>query len=108
MHDALTLRILSTGLEMGYLTLAGSLRVSSLLWGSVCSPRPPTLHYYRGVVVVVLQALILVFPGTALPVLLAHSDIIVVPAMIMSIIGGLLIYGTVITFITFFQEESDF
>ncbi|PUU76610.1 vacuolar protein sorting 55 [Tuber borchii] len=50
----------------------------------------------------------LVVMGIALPVLLAHSDIIVVPAMIMSIIGGLLIYGTVITFITFFQEESDF
>jgi len=46
--------------------------------------------------------------GIALPVLLAHSDIIRVPAMVMSIIGGLLIYGTIISFTLFFQEESDF
>ncbi|KAG0128203.1 vacuolar protein sorting 55, partial [Tuber indicum] len=46
--------------------------------------------------------------GIALPVLLAHSGIIVVPAMVMSIIGGLLIYGTIISFTMFFQEDSDF
>ncbi|CAZ85501.1 unnamed protein product [Tuber melanosporum] len=46
--------------------------------------------------------------GIALPALLAHSGIIVVPAMVMSIIGGLLIYGTIISFTMFFQEESDF
>ena len=45
---------------------------------------------------------------TALPVLLAHTGHIVVPAMAMSIIGGLLIYGTVISFTLFFQEEQDF
>ncbi|PHH59085.1 hypothetical protein CDD81_3810 [Ophiocordyceps australis] len=46
--------------------------------------------------------------GIALPVVLAHSDLIRVEAMIMSIIGGLLIYGTVISFGMFFQEEHDF
>lgn len=45
---------------------------------------------------------------TALPVLLAHSYIISVPAMVMSVIGGLLIYGTIISFTMFFQEEQEF
>lgn len=44
----------------------------------------------------------------ALPVLLAHCGMIVVPAMAMSIIGGLLIYGTIISFTMFFHEEQDF
>jgi hypothetical protein len=38
----------------------------------------------------------------------AHCGIIQVPAMIMSIIGGLLIYGTIISFTMFFQESEDF
>ncbi|OAA35882.1 Vacuolar protein sorting 55 superfamily [Beauveria brongniartii RCEF 3172] len=46
--------------------------------------------------------------GMALPVILAHADIIRVEAMIMSIAGGLLIYGTIISFGMFFQEEQDF
>ena len=50
----------------------------------------------------------LVVMGIALPALLAHSGLIVVPAMVMSIIGGLLIYGTIISFTMFFQEEQDF
>lgn len=45
---------------------------------------------------------------TALPVVLAHSDLIRVEAMIMSITGGLLIYGTIISFGMFFQEEQEF
>jgi hypothetical protein len=44
----------------------------------------------------------------ALPVLLAHSNLISIPAMVMSIIGGLLIYGTIISFTMFFQEEQEF
>jgi hypothetical protein len=44
----------------------------------------------------------------ALPVILAHSHIIAIPAMIMCIIGGLLIYGTIISFSMFFQEEQEF
>lgn len=50
----------------------------------------------------------LVVTGMALPALLAHSGIIQIPAMIMSIIGGLLVYGTVVSFGMFFQEETDF
>jgi len=46
--------------------------------------------------------------GVALPAVLAHSQIITVPAMVMSIIGGVLIYGTIISFGMFFQEEQEF
>ena len=45
---------------------------------------------------------------TALPALLAHTGAIAVPAMAMAIIGGLLIYSTIISFTMFFQEEQDF
>ena len=44
----------------------------------------------------------------ALPVLLAHCELIRLSAMAMSIVGGLLIYGTIISFTTFFQEQEDF
>lgn len=44
----------------------------------------------------------------ALPAVLAHSGAIEVPAMIMSILGGLLIYGTIISFSMFFQEQEEF
>ena len=46
---------------------------------------------------------------TALPVSywrIAH--LIQIPAMAMSIVGGLLIYGTIISFTQFFKEEQDF
>ena len=44
----------------------------------------------------------------ALPALLAHCALIQYPAMAMSIVGGLLIYGTIISFTMFFQEEQEF
>lgn len=44
----------------------------------------------------------------ALPSVLAHSGAIEVPAMIMSIFGGLLIYGTIISFTLFFREQEEF
>ncbi|KAG9229813.1 vacuolar protein sorting 55 superfamily protein [Amylocarpus encephaloides] len=50
----------------------------------------------------------LVVMGIALPGVLAHSEIIRIPAMMMSVIGGLLIYGTIISFGMFFQEEQEF
>jgi len=50
----------------------------------------------------------LVVMGIALPALFAHCGLIVYPAMVMSIIGGLLIYGTIVSFTMFFQEEQDF
>ncbi|ETS77159.1 hypothetical protein PFICI_11033 [Pestalotiopsis fici W106-1] len=50
----------------------------------------------------------LVVMGIALPVLLYHSSLINAAATAMSIIGGLLIYGTIISFGMFFQEDSEF
>ncbi|KAK8191117.1 vacuolar protein sorting 55 superfamily [Phyllosticta capitalensis] len=50
----------------------------------------------------------LVVMGIALPALLAHCALISTPAMVMSIIGGLLIYGTIISFTMFFQEDEEF
>ena len=44
----------------------------------------------------------------ALPVLLAHSGIILWYAAVMSIVGGVLIYGTIIAFGMFFEEEHEF
>merc|ERR1711975_160421 len=46
----------------------------------------------------------LVVMGIALPVVLAHCDQIRVESMVMSIVGGLLIYGTIISFGMFFAE----
>ena len=40
--------------------------------------------------------------------MLAHCGIITIPAMVMSVIGGLLVYGTIISFTMFFQESEDF
>jgi len=49
----------------------------------------------------------LVVMGIALPGVLAHSGIITIPAMIMAVVGGLLIYGTIICFGMFFIEEEE-
>ena len=45
---------------------------------------------------------------SALPALLYHSATIQAGAAVMSVVGGLLIYGTIISFTLFFQEENDF
>ena len=45
---------------------------------------------------------------TALPIVLAHCELIRGEAMVMSIVGGLLIYGTIISFTMFFREQEDF
>lgn len=44
----------------------------------------------------------------ALPAVLTHAGIIHVEAMIMSVVGGLLIYGTITSFGLFFQEDQEF
>ncbi|KAF2746728.1 vacuolar protein sorting 55 [Sporormia fimetaria CBS 119925] len=46
--------------------------------------------------------------GIALPTLLWHSAQIDGGAAAMSIVGGLLIYGTIMSFTLFFQEEQEF
>ncbi|KAK7204579.1 vacuolar protein sorting 55 [Myxozyma melibiosi] len=51
---------------------------------------------------------ILVVSGLALPCALAHSRVIGLPALFMSITGGLLVYGTIITFTMFFNETEEF
>lgn len=45
---------------------------------------------------------------SALPVLFAHCALINEKAAAMSVVGGLLIYGTIISFTMFFQESEDF
>ncbi|EJT74021.1 vacuolar protein sorting 55 superfamily protein [Gaeumannomyces tritici R3-111a-1] len=50
----------------------------------------------------------LVVMGIALPVVLADSGMISAGALVMSVAGGLLIYGTVISFGMFFTEEQEF
>ncbi|KAK5122658.1 hypothetical protein LTR85_003921 [Meristemomyces frigidus] len=44
----------------------------------------------------------------ALPAVFAHCDLIRIEAMVMSIIGGLLINGTIISFTMFFHEQEEF
>ncbi|ORY15460.1 vacuolar protein sorting 55 [Clohesyomyces aquaticus] len=46
--------------------------------------------------------------GVALPALLYHSAQIAGGAMVMSVVGGLLIYATIMSFTLFFQEEQEF
>jgi len=46
--------------------------------------------------------------GIAMPTMFAHCDLITKGAMVMSIIGGLLIYGTIISFSMFFTEDAEF
>ncbi|KAG0000325.1 Vacuolar protein sorting-associated protein 55 [Entomortierella chlamydospora] len=50
---------------------------------------------------------LMIITGFCLPVVLAHAGVITVPAMFMSISGGLLIYGTIISYSRFFSEEGD-
>ncbi|KAI9253850.1 vacuolar protein sorting 55 [Phascolomyces articulosus] len=45
--------------------------------------------------------------GFCLPFVLAHAEVITIPAMIMSICGGILVYGTIITYTHFFADQSD-
>ncbi|KAI8072351.1 vacuolar protein sorting 55 [Gongronella butleri] len=45
--------------------------------------------------------------GFCLPFVLAHAGVITVPAMIMSICGGILVYGTIITYSHYFSQQDD-
>lgn len=46
--------------------------------------------------------------GVALPLTYAHTSLITLPAMWMSLIGGSLIYGTIITFGAVFYVEEEY
>ncbi|RGB30025.1 vacuolar protein sorting 55, partial [Rhizophagus diaphanus] len=50
---------------------------------------------------------ILIVTGVCLPIVLAHSDVITIPAMIMSTGGGALVYSTIIAYAHFFSNEGD-
>ncbi|KAI7879256.1 hypothetical protein K492DRAFT_208394 [Lichtheimia hyalospora FSU 10163] len=45
--------------------------------------------------------------GFCLPLVLAHAEVITIPAMVMSIAGGILVYGTIITYTHFFADQGD-
>ncbi|KAG1047659.1 hypothetical protein G6F46_008961 [Rhizopus delemar] len=49
---------------------------------------------------------IFIVSGFCLPSVLAHADVITVPAMIMSISGGVLVYGTIIAYTHFFANQG--
>jgi len=52
---------------------------------------------------------IVVVSGFALPIILAHSEVIDPKACVMSIIGGGLVYGTILAYsAAFSQEDSEY
>ncbi|EIN07357.1 vacuolar protein sorting 55 [Punctularia strigosozonata HHB-11173 SS5] len=52
---------------------------------------------------------VIVVTGFAMPIILAHSEVIRPAASVMSIIGGGLVYGTILAYTAAFkQEESEF
>ncbi|THH33842.1 hypothetical protein EUX98_g251 [Antrodiella citrinella] len=48
----------------------------------------------------------IVVTGFALPLVLAHSEIIKPAACAMSIVGGALVYGTILAYTAAFREED--
>ncbi|PIA16424.1 vacuolar protein sorting 55 [Coemansia reversa NRRL 1564] len=51
---------------------------------------------------------VLVVSGLGLPLVLAHTGIISSVAMVMSVTGGVLVYGTIIAYGALFRERQDF
>ncbi|GBB92050.1 hypothetical protein RclHR1_19590006 [Rhizophagus clarus] len=51
---------------------------------------------------------ILVVSGIALPIILAHVEVIEFSAMIMSVSGGFLVYFTILAYSYFFSEENEY
>ncbi|KAJ7582681.1 vacuolar protein sorting 55, partial [Mycena floridula] len=50
---------------------------------------------------------LIVVTGFAFPIVLAHSGVIHPNACIMSIVGGTLVYGTILAYSAAFAQESD-
>lgn len=50
---------------------------------------------------------LLIISGISLPLTLYHTNLIEIGSMIMSIIGGLIVYSDIIVFIWFFSEEEE-
>ncbi|KAI9615624.1 hypothetical protein H4Q26_011566 [Puccinia striiformis f. sp. tritici PST-130] len=51
---------------------------------------------------------VLLTTGVALPLVLAHSDLINQGACYMSMTGGALVYGTIVTYSHFFSPKDEF
>ncbi|PKC08936.1 vacuolar protein sorting 55 [Rhizophagus irregularis] len=51
---------------------------------------------------------ILVVSGIALPIILAHIEVIEFAAMLMSVSGGFLVYFTILAYSYFFSEENEY
>ena len=49
----------------------------------------------------------MVLSGAALPIVLAHAGLVATPPAIMALMGGLLVYGTMITYSAFFNNDLD-
>ena len=49
----------------------------------------------------------IVVTGFALPMVLAHSEVIKPTASLMSIVGGGLVYGTIMAYTSVFRQEQD-
>ncbi|KAJ1910381.1 Vacuolar protein sorting-associated protein 55 [Tieghemiomyces parasiticus] len=49
-----------------------------------------------------------IISGFGLPLVLAHADVITHAAMVMSIAGGLLVYGSIIVYIYVFSDREEF
>jgi len=50
---------------------------------------------------------IIVVTGFSMPVILAHAEVIHPAASVMSIVGGALVYGTILAYSAVFTQESD-
>ncbi|KAI9598433.1 vacuolar protein sorting 55 [Syncephalis fuscata] len=50
----------------------------------------------------------LVVSGLAMPMVLAHAGVIHTAAMIQSVVGGLLVYGTIVAYNHFFGQDDEF
>ncbi|KZV78366.1 vacuolar protein sorting 55 [Exidia glandulosa HHB12029] len=49
----------------------------------------------------------IVVTGFALPIVLAHSEVIKPTASLMSVVGGGLVYGTIMAYSQVFKQDSD-
>ncbi|KAL1921834.1 uncharacterized protein VTP21DRAFT_10476 [Calcarisporiella thermophila] len=49
----------------------------------------------------------LILSGLGLPFVLSHAEILSVPAVIMSALGGLIVYSTIIVYTHYFAHEGD-
>jgi len=49
----------------------------------------------------------IVVTGFAFPVVLTHSEVITSGACVMSIVGGALVYGTILAYSAAFKQDSD-